>query len=56
MNNFDYSLLPMNEHSNIRSTESDYQIWPSSVERLPKMGVESRILASAECVKKLAST
>ena len=28
----DYSLLPMNEYSNIRSTGSDYQIWPSSVE------------------------
>ena len=28
----------MNEYSNIRSTESDYQIWLSSVERLPGMG------------------
>ena len=38
---FDYSLLSMNEYSNIRSTGSDYQIWPSSVERLPEMGGES---------------
>ena len=40
---FDYSLPPMNEYSNIRSTESDYQIWPSSVERSPEMGGESRM-------------
>ena len=38
---FDYSLLPMNEYSKIRSTGSNYQIWPSSVERLPEMGGES---------------
>ena len=40
---FDYSLLPMNEYSNIRSTGSDYQIWPFSVEQLPEMGGESRM-------------
>ena len=36
-----YLLLPMNEYLNIHSTGSDYQIWPSSVERLPEMGGES---------------
>ena len=30
---FDYSLLPINEYLNICCLESDYQIWPSSVER-----------------------
>ena len=38
---FDYSLLPMNKYSNIHSTGSDHQIWPSSVEQFPKMGGES---------------
>ena len=37
----------MNEYSNIRSTGSDYQLWPSSVERLPEMGGESRIKSRA---------
>ena len=40
---FDCSLLPMNKYSNIRSTGSDCQIWPSSVERLLEMGGESQM-------------
>ena len=40
---FDFSLLPMNEYSYIRSTGSDDHIWPSFVERLPEMGGESRM-------------
>ena len=42
---FDYSLLRMNEYSNIRSTGRDYLIWLSSVKRLPKIGGESQMKA-----------